>query len=431
MALKKLGIKAGKKPERLKDIQIMQDKDKTLTYYFQTQKLAFQTLWPEMTELEEDLVDLLCSNIRLYYPGVPAIGQTPENYYNTQEVTASMFNSYGNLLLRSKIFDYIEKWEGTLEDVDSIYHVIENLKNDIIIKNRKRWTDLFNSTIQEFNPLYNVDAYEETTRTLEQDGTVSNQKTGTETSKKTGTETDLKTGTETNAKTGTETSAKTGTERTLTDETTSDRKTGTETLAKTGSEQLTYNTTDETAFVGSEATTHKKAITNEESVTTTESSEFYKTKKTIESGIDDDNVDTLEYSPDRADTKTKTGTETTAFNSRQDQTTYNTTDTIDHDNDVTVTHNTQDQLTLNTTDTLTHNTTDQLTHNTTDQLTHNTTDLESRDLLDTEHILHRRYGNIGITMSTQLLESFRNFVNYRIIDVVAADIAEALTQGVY
>lgn len=415
MALKKLGIKAGKKPERLKDIQIMQDKDKSITYYFQTQKLAFQTLWPDMTELEEDLVDLLCSNIRLYYPGVPAQGQTPENYYNTQEVTASMFNSYGNLLLRSKIFDFIDKWDGTLEDVSSIYHMIENLKNDIIIKNRKRWTDLFNSTIQEFNPLYNVDAYEETTRTLEQDGTVSNQKSGTETSKKTGTET--------NAKSGTETSARTGTEQTVTDEETADRKTGTETSAKTGAEQITYDTEEKTDYDGSEATTHQKAETTTESVTTTESSTFYDTKKTHDVGAANDNVDTLEYSTDRADTLSKTGTETTSFNNRQDQTTYNTTDTITHDNEVTTTHNIQDQLT--------HNTTDQLTHNTTDQLTHNTTDLESRDLLDTEHILHRRYGNIGITMSTQLLESFRNFVNYRIIDVVAADIAEGLTQGVY
>lgn len=415
MALKKLGIKAGKKPERLKDIQIMQDKDKSITYYFQTQQLTFQTLWPNMTELEEDLVDLLCSNIRLYYPGVPAIGQTPENFYNTQEVTAAMFNSYGNLLLRSKIFDFIDKWDGTLEDVSSIYHVIENLKNDIIIKNRKRWTDLFNSTIQEFNPLYNVDAYEETTRTLEQDGTVSNQKTGTETSKKTGTET--------SAKSGTETSARTGTEQTVTDEETADRKTGTETSAKTGAEQITYDTEEKTDYDGSEATTHQKAEITTESVTTTESSSFYDTKKTQDVGAANDNVDTLEYSNDRADTLSKTGTETTSFNNRQDQTTYNTTDTITHDNEVTTTHNTQDQLT--------HNTTDQLTHNTTDQLTHNTSDLESRDLLDTEHILYRRYGNIGITMSTQLLESFRNFVNYRIIDVVAADIAEALTQGVY
>ena len=443
MSLKNFNSYAGKKPLKLKDFQEYLPKDTMIAAHFIFDNVLFSDAWNAATydEYETALVNMLTETAI-----APSKRRSPNRFESTY-LSVNIYNKFGERNLFSRYFEMIDKWDGTQED----YEVVERFMiNDIlscIYNNRYKWANLMKSTMLEFNPLWNVDAEEITTRTLEQDGTIQNAKTGTETThvtgtetnNKTGTETSKKTGTETDVKTGTETNAKTGTERTLTDETTEDKKTGTETIVKTGSEQLTYNTTDTTAFVGSEATTHKKAITNEESVTTTESSEFFKTKKTIESGIDDDNVDTLEYSPDRANTETKTGTETTAFNSRQDQTTYNTTDTIDHDNDVTLTYNTQDQLTHNTTDTLTHNTTDQLTHltqdqlthNTTDQLTHNTTDTETRDLLDTERILHERHGNIGVTQSVTLLDSFQKFVDFRVIDVVAHDIANAITYGVY
>ena len=365
--------------------------------------------YSDLNEYEQALITILDEPVEMPSVFNPRVG------IQTNFLTANLYNSYGERYLLSKYFEYYEKWDG---DTSDFYWLINQLNADVkycVQSNRYKWGNLMRSCLEEFDPLYNVDATEETTRTLEQDGTVSNQKSGTETSKKTGTET--------SAKSGTETSARTGTEQTVTDEETADRKTGTETSAKTGAEQISYDTEEKTDYDGSEATTHQKAETTTESVTTTESSTFFDTKKTQDVGAANDNVDTLEYSNDRADTLSKTGTETTSFDNRQDQTTYNTTDTITHDNEVTTTHNTQDQLT--------HNTTDQLTHNTTDQLTHNTTDLESRDLLDTEHILHRRYGNIGITMSTQLLESFRNFVNYNLIDIVAHDIANYITQGVY
>lgn len=410
MALKQR--KRGTKPIKLKDAISLYPIDRSqyeglyLRYSDFEGNEQHPGCWPQMTETEQELAHILTATDSIHYYS---------NILQMPYILINLYNNFGERYLLSKFYEYIDTWDGTNSDMHSISDSMQDELFRCIKINRYKWTKLYESTIAEFNPLYNVDATEETTRTLEQDGTVSNQKSGTETSKKSGTET--------SAKSGTETSARTGTEQTVTDEETADRKTGTETSAKTGSEQISYDTEEKTDYDGSEATTHQKAETTTESVTTTESSTFFDTKKTQDVGAANDNVDTLEYSTDRADTLSKTGTETTSFNNRQDQTTYNTTDTITHDNEVTTTHNTQDQLT--------HNTTDQLTHNTTDQLTHNTTDTESRDLLDTEHILHRRYGNIGITMSTQLLESFRSFVNYRLIDVISHDIADYITQGVY
>lgn len=412
MALIKRDSLIGKKPKTLYDSSHMIPIDMPENSYGYIQfGIIFDHYWQNQNEYESALVELLTqevNDIDIFLPHAPF-------HYETTLISKRLYELYGKRNILKSYFDVFSSWDGTFDDIVALDEMIENDVVSCVVNNRYKWGNLMRSCLEEFDPLYNVDATEETTRTLEQDGTVSNQKSGTETSKKTGTET--------NAKSGTETSARTGTEQTVTDEETADRKTGTETSAKTGSEQISYDTEEKTDYDGSEATTHQKAETTTESVTTTESSTFYDTKKTMDVGAANDNVDTLEYSNDRADTLSKTGTETTSFDNRQDQTTYNTTDTITHDNEVTTTHNIQDQLT--------HNTTDQLTHNTTDQLTHNTTDLESRDLLDTEHILHRRYGNIGITMSTQLLESFRNFANYRIIDVVVADIAEAITEGVY
>ena len=441
MPIKPTSFYKGKKPKSVRDVMEYESTDE-MSFKCEWDETLFYRAWgnDNLNEYELALINLISTN-------VPIRSRVFGDIDNVSILQSTIYNNYGMRKIFKSYYDIFDYWGGTSSDYSYLLSEIDSDILKCICNNRYKWGNLMKSMLLEFNPLWNVDGIESTTRTLEQDGTIQNAKTGTETThvtgtetnNKTGTETSKKTGTETDVKTGTETNAKTGTERTLTDETTEDKKTGTETLVKTGSEQLTYNTTDTTAFVGSEATTHQKAITTTESVTTTESSTYYDTKKTVDSGIANDNVDTLEYSNDRANTETKTGTETTAFNNRQDQTTYNTTDTIDHDNDVTLTYNTQDQLTHNTTDTLTHNTTDQLTHltqdqlthNTTDQLTHNTTDTETRDLLDTERITIERQGNIGVTTTTKLLNEFREYINFNIIDIIAHDIVNDISYGVY
>lgn len=348
---------------------------------------------------------------------VPGLSEIDPIYHSldilkVRPLDAYIYLNYGNRNLRESVYYWIEKWTGDNEDYASVAEEVKDLVQLCYMTNRNKWVKLYESTILEFNPLYNVDATEQTTRTLEQDGTVTIDKTGTETSKKTGTES--------NQKTGTETSNKTGTEKLVTDESIEDSKTGTETMAKSGSDTTTYNTIETAAKTGTEDTEHQSAKTTTESVTTTESATFYDAKKTVEAGAGNDNTDLTTFNTENE--VSKTGTDAVSHNTT-DTMTYNTQNTEAHDKEDTTTFNTQDQVT--------HNTTDQLTHNTTDQLTHNTTDETTRDLIDTEEILVRRFGNIGVTKSTDLLESFRQYVTYNVMDVVARDIADAISEGVY
>jgi hypothetical protein len=51
--------------------------------------------------------------------------------------------------------------------------------------------------------------------------------------------------------------------------------------------------------------------------------------------------------------------------------------------------------------------------------------------LDTERISKERHGNIGVTTTTKLLSEFREYVNFNIMDIVAKDIVNTITEGVY
>ena len=428
MPLISINVIKGKPIRKLNDMKEYKCSDDDVGAIIRHFMVNVEGVWGDyssLNEYEQTLMDILSENYNIPSFQFPRIG------IDTNYITACLYDNYGERYLLHKYFEMYSSWDGSVNDYNWLYKLMDTDVKTCIKKNRYKWGNLMKSCMLEFNPLWNVDGEEITTRTLEQDGTITLRKRGTETDSEDVDATISRTGTDTDKKTGTETSAKTGTEANVTDEETVDSKTGTETSAKTGAEQITYDTEEKKDIDGSEATTHKKAITNEESVTTTESTEYFETKKNVETGSDDDNVDTLEYSPDRADTLTKTGTETTSFNNRQDQTTYNTTDTVTHDGEETTTYNTQEQTTHNTTDTVTHNTQDTEERTVDRTTTHNTDDTTTRDLLDTERTTFERHGNIGVTTTTALLTEFREYVNFNIIDVIAHDIANAITESVY
>lgn len=288
---------------------------------------------------------------------------------------------YDNFKDRKILDKYIadfDIWEGTEDDYNYIHAIISHDVQNCIIKNRYKWGNLMKSTALDFNPLWNVDGVDEIVRTLERDGTESRAKTGTET----------------DAKTGTETNSKTGTER--------DAKTGTETTTRTGTETTGYNGRELNTLSGSDSTTQTGTITHGTQKTTTESNTFLDTEKVTDTF---NTPTTTLYG--KSDQK--------SFMDRSDTLTLNTTDTLTHD----------------TTDTITHGTTDTLTHATTDTLTHNTNDVLTLDTVDTERTRHERHGNIGVTTTTKLLEEFREYVNFSIMDIVAHDIVNTITEGVY
>lgn len=402
-----------KRPERLKDLMMVKSLDGHVTYYLNITKLMIDNLWSSQTELEAEFVAVITQSVTMYNPMIAIPGQTAGRLPTTA-IVECMLNNYGGLLLRSKLFDYFEKWDGDTTDITCLQNVINNFIQDVIIRNRYKWVHLYESTVLEFNPLYNVDATEETTRTLEQDGTITDRKTGSDTNAHSGTIADAKTGKDTLKKTGTDTLEYEGSETT--------EYSGDEKMSYEGSEDVEYTGTEVTADAGTETHTKGGTNTSTTSRTTTESTSWYDAEKTVDQPTE---TDTLSFDHRTNEKQFQNRKDSTSYTDRQDIKSFdNRADTKSFDDRA-------DARTLNLEDEQSYASTNTRTHNNTDTLTHNTTDTETRDLTDTERVLLRRFGNIGVTQSTQLLENFRNFVSYRILDIVASDIAEALTQGVY
>lgn len=321
-----------------------------------------------------------------------------------------MYDNFGERKIQDKYKKDISTWDASIDDYMSIVSNMKLAINAVYHNNIYKWCNLMKSCILEFNPLWNVDGTETTTRTLEQDGTETRTKTGTETDKTTGTETTARTGTETDKKTG-------SVDDTMSDDY-FDELDGSDAIAKTGTETTTYNGSELDTLSGSDSTTQSGTIMHGTQKTTTESATFYDTEKVTDTY---NTPTTTLYG--KSDTKT--------FNNRSDAITHNTTDTTTYGKKTTSSRTVNKDTTYNVTDTLTHNTEDELTHNTTNQTTHNTTDALLRDLLDTERITKERQGNIGVTTTTKLLQEFRDYVNFNVMDVIVKDVVNAITEGVY
>lgn len=199
----------------------------------------------------------------------------------------------------------------------------------------RQYERMYNVTIRDYNPLYNVDAFEYEDRTLDQTGTQQHTKTGTDSSTRSGSETDTKAGKEANIRTGSEENKPTGSD--------------TETTSNT-----TY---DSAAFLDRE-------------------------KKITEPGV----------------------TTTTTYKDVKDETSY--TDRVD-------TH-VYDQVK--------------------DENSYNTSNLDNRNLKDKEAIVKRRYGNIGVTKSSELVRDEMNTWSAAYMDVfkrIVKDCVNCVSYALY
>ena len=310
----------------------------------------------------------------------------------TDMLTAYIFNFFKERrLFYDWIFENIDSFEE--DDLDYYYDYLRNKILQLFLANNYKYKGLYESTILDFNPLYNVDAYEEIDRKLDQDGTVNTKDTGTDTYKKTGNETNTKSGTDTDSHTGTDTMKHTGTDTNV--------ESGTDTNAHTGTQGISeeYDSLKQSNGDGFDTG----------SVTTSNSSTFYDSDKTIKHAENSETTD---------DSKSST----TTFNDTNTET-KNLTDQR--------TTNLEDKRTVSLQDRKTLNITDATTHNTTDTNTKNLNSLMTKDLTDTEKTIIRRFGNIGVTQSTQLLENYRNFVTFNFLNIVAKDVIETLSYSVY
>lgn len=146
----------------------------------------------------------------------------------------------------------------------------------------------------------------------------------------------------------------------------------------------------------------------------------------------------LEYNPlwnvdgveERTVNRSKSGNDTDTYNENNTNTKTGTETTATTGTDTTTTQKTTfDSSAFNDTDknTLLHNTTDTTTHNTTDTNRHTGTkgNIFENEEEETETLV--RQGNIGVTKSTELIDSQRLTVNYSYMENVVHDIVNTFT----
>lgn len=277
-------------------------------------------------------------------------------------------------------------------DETTVYNnIVRTIKIRLLNKSRI-YGRMFEAFMADYNPLWNVDGVTGTVRESKHTGTDTDVHSGTDelviddsdTNVKTGAITDEHRGTVTNGKAGTETTAFQGTE--------SDTHSGGKTTVRSGSEEVEAS--------GDDTTTNKN--------TTFDSGTFRDVNKAV---TDYGKVDTKTYN-DVTDTETyNQDTHNKTFAGRQDQLTYNTTDT----------------QTLNNTDTQRYNDiTDQRDTDGTHTTTYDSTLQKTLNLKDQDLEMVIRQGNIGVTKSSELLldtlalydNELMDFVHYVVNDCI-------------
>ena len=357
-------------------------------------------------------VNDLTENVNTVFPTMPE--------YQSEEWYQQLARHFDDILE----CDYWHRIINRIVDKDDFVSLLNFVQKKIklyLYTNEYKVSNLYESTQYDYNPLWNVDGTE--TREL------SREVTGEDTDTFNETNTLARTGNDTTSHSGYTELVKSGNDTTTDSGYTELVKSGNDTttnsgyteLVKTGNETTSNSGYDEVVKTGTNTVTTSK--------TTMNSATFYDTDKTVEQ-------------PNL--------TERTNLNSTN-QVTHNTNDRNNISTSNQTTHNTTDRNTLNTSSQTTHNTTDRNNVNTTNQTTHNTTDRNnlndseqtsynstntdshtgtvSNEKSNTETLTETttRQGNIGVTKTTELIESQRQIVNFNFINYICHEIVNEFT----
>lgn len=329
--------------------------------------------------LDDILNDWIYNNYKLRHIKYDLINQfeSPFNNY-------CVFNS--NPQSARWVFrDWANDYNLLSQDISHICH-------NVFLANQEKYKKLFDAMTLEFNPLWNVDGTETTTRTLEKDGTISNAKDGYDELSKTGHDDVIKTGKDYNIKSGSEDT----------------RRLGDDTTTYIGKEETKRNGDRTLTTEGGEITTHEEATTDSQSlITTTKDNTFY--------GVDGE-VGALGSAKRETETYTNLKDEKT-FTDREDGVHHDVTDTTTY-------NNVRDEINFDSTQS-----TEYLSNHRT---TYDVDDVQTFDTIDTERITLERHGNIGVTTTTKLLSELVDYAQYfNYVDIVAKDLINAICEGVY
>ena len=316
---------------------------------------------------------------------------------------------YGyRVLFADLLLDYKDLGEAVGKEL--LNEELADRVKELFETKREAYNRIFEVINEEYEPLYNLDVtYEE-----QHSGTDSTGSSGSNTSSltRTGDDSIKKTGTEKLANAGSEAMTYAGSEKT----------------AYAGSESMTYSGSEKTAYAGSESMTYSGAeitadgtgsqtVTNNSvyafnSVDPVPESHSETLHEKTESKTYDDREDTKSFN-NREDTKSFTNREDTkSFDDREDTKSFlNRTDTKSFNNRE---------------DTTTYNTVDKTEYNSGQSTSGSHTD--SGTFTHGEKIVTKRYGNQGITKSTELLiDQINTWTNIDFIHYVADEIVRKIS----
>lgn len=293
--------------------------------------------------------------------------------------------------------------------------VINNIKKSfaIFLKSKNyTYSKLYETTILEYNPLYNVDGTEITDRNLIQGGNNEHKLSGSDTTEYNGAEINTLSGKDTTEYSGSESNTLSGTDTT--------EYSGTESNTLSGADTTSYKGSEQNAKSGNDSDVSSGSDTSTTSNTTFDSAAWKDTQKVVDApGTTEthnyNSTDTKSYT-NREDEIEYGKTDTKSFDNREDSITYGKTDTKSFEDR-------EDSITYGKTDTKSFN-------NREDSITYGKTDTETRNLHDDEHTEVRRFGNIGVTKSTDLIDSQRSTVLFDFFKTVCHDCINLVTYSV-
>ena len=312
---------------------------------------------------------------------------------------------YGyRVLFADMLLDYKELGEEAGKEL--LNEALADIVKEVFETKREAYNRIYSVINEEYEPLYNLDVtYEEQHSGTDTSGSSSSTagsltRTGDDTIKTTGTEKTGYAGSEKTAYTGTEKTGYAGSEKTA--------YTGSEITAYEGAESTAYTGSETMAYDGSEITadgTGAKTVTNNSvyafnSLDPVPESHSETLHEKNESKTFDDRTDTKSFDS-REDTKSfDDRTDTKSFENREDTKSF---------------QNREDTKSFT-------NREDTLTHNTNNKTEYNSSESTSGTLTGTgsfthgEKVVTRRYGNQGITKSTELLND--EIATWTLIDFV-------------
>lgn len=202
----------------------------------------------------------LVSNVGNVFPTITELEELEDNEWYLQIKT--YFNDVAELNYSKRTIN--RKVE--LNDFTTLLLFVQKKIRLKLLTNIYKYSRLYETTVLEYNPLWNVDGVEERTITREKDGSVTDTYNETTANRKTGSDGHSKTGTDSNAMTGTDTT----TESKTTFDSSSFYETGKEVNSPLTTNTATYNSTNTDTYNSTDTATHtgtKGNVTGEEEET--------------------------------------------------------------------------------------------------------------------------------------------------------------------